>query len=265
MKRQGEESGIHKFATAVREGKAVMPEAMNTVFENSVDCAVECGSDLLRLVDFWQQAGGAESCIVLSPTRHGALGVNSINQLLQEACGLERMPLSYRDPYHGHIKWITPSGSALRLGDAVLVTSNNYDEEADIRNGDLGVITEVYESPEPGAVLGVMSINGKSIDITPNLLEKLELGYAVTIHKSQGSQWPTCFVMLPEDAINMFDQTLLYTAVTRAEQRLLLMGYEGLIGTAIARGAKSARRVTTLQQRILALSEMGMTQEELSV
>lgn len=264
VKRQGEESGIHRFATAVREGKAVMPEAMNTVFENSVDCAVECGSDLSRLVDFWQQAGGAESCIVLSPTRHGALGVNSINQLLQEACGLERMPLSYRDPYHGHIKWITPSGSALRLGDAVLVTSNNYDEEADIRNGDLGVITEVYESPEPGAVLGVMSINGKSIDLTPNLLEKLELGYAVTIHKSQGSQWSTCFVMLPEDAVNMFDQTLLYTASTRPEKRLILMGDLRLIKTAVARGAMSSKRITTLKERIIALTEMGLAHAELT-
>ncbi|GGD61626.1 AAA family ATPase [Lacimicrobium alkaliphilum] len=263
VKRQGEESGIHTLATAVREGKAVMPEMVNRVFKDSSDCIIVHGSDLSRLVDFWQQAGGVESCIVLSPTRNGPLGVNSINEALQNACGLDRMALSYLDPYHGYIKWITPSGAMLLLGDAVLVTSNNYDEEANIRNGDLGVITEVYESSQPGTALGVMSINGKNIDITPNLLEKLELGYAVTIHKSQGSQWPTCFVMLPDDAINMFDQTLLYTAVTRPEQRLVLMGDERLIGTAVARGAMSSRRVTTLRQRILALSEMELAQVDL--
>lgn len=55
-------------------------------------------------------------------------------------------------------------------------------------------------------------MNNTLINVTAELLEKLQLGYAITIHKSQGSQWPNCFVMLPNEAERMIDQTLLYTA-----------------------------------------------------
>ena len=93
------------------------------------------------------------------------------------------------------IPWITSSGTKLRLGDRIMVTRNDYD--ADIRNGDLGEITEVYDSPKDGAY-GVMQIDGKLVDITDDTIDSIDLGYAITIHKSQGSQWPKCILMLPE-------------------------------------------------------------------
>ena len=82
------------------------------------------------------------------------------------------------------------------------------------------------------------------------MLEKLQLGYAITIHKSQGSQWQTCFVMLPQEAEAMIDQTLLYTASTRPSERLVLMGYQTVIEQAIRRGSIALSRKTFLRERI---------------
>ena len=134
----------------------------------------------------------------------------------------------------------------------MLVVANNYDEEADLRNGDLGIVTEVFDKPneETGAV-GVLEVNGAAIFVTPAILDKLQLGYAVTIHKSQGSQWPTCFVMLPTEASRMIDQTLVYTAVTRPTDRLVLMGDAGVVEQAVRRGSIALERKTCLRERIL--------------
>ena len=135
-------------------------------------------------------------------------------------------------------------------GDPVLVTANNYDEDADLRNGDLGLIVEVFEQPNEDGAVAVIEVNNNLINVTVELLEKLHLGYAITIHKSQGSQWSNCFVMLPNKAEKMIDQTLLYTASTRPSDRLVLMGDKRLIEKAIKVGSKALGRKVFLKERI---------------
>ena len=132
-------------------------------------------------------------------------------------------------------------------GDPVLATANNYDEDADLRNGDLGLVVEVFEQPDEDGVVAVIEVNNTLINVTAKLLEKLHLGYAITIHKSQGSQWPNCFVMLPNEAKKMIDQTLLYTASTRPSERLVLMGDEQVIDRAIMVGSKAHKRNSYLR------------------
>lgn len=141
----------------------------------------------------------------------------------------------------------------------MLVTTNNYDANADIRNGDLGTITEVFENQnvENGAI-GLVEVNGKAILVVPDILNKLDLGYAITIHKSQGSEWPTCFVMLPSEATQMIDQTLVYTAITRSTERLVMMGDEGVLKEAVRRGAAALKRKTYLRERILMVEREGV-------
>ena len=135
-------------------------------------------------------------------------------------------------------------------GDPVLITANNYDEDADLRNGDLGRIVEVFDQPDEDGAVAVIEVNNTLINVTAELLEKLQLGYAITIHKSQGSQWPNCFVMLPNEAERMIDQTLLYTASTRPSERLVLMGDDRIIEKAIKVGSKALNRATFLRERI---------------
>ena len=128
-----------------------------------------------------------------------------------------------------------------------MVTANDY--EADIRNGDLGTITAVYDEPEDGA-FGEIDIDGNIVPITFEVLHNIDLGYAVTIHKSQGSQWKTCILLLPSYAPHMVDQTLLYTAVTRPTQELVVIGDQGLVAQAINRGASVSERLTDLANKL---------------
>ncbi|WP_257266726.1 ATP-dependent RecD-like DNA helicase [Endozoicomonas sp. ONNA2] len=251
VKRQGEESGIHRFATAIRNGEIEIPPQTEITLAKSADCSIEGVMTPERLEQLWKEAGGIGNSIVLCPVRKGEMGVDGINQHLQQSNGLERPSIYYQDDQRGWIPWVTSTGTELLLGDPILITANNYDEAADIRNGDLGVITVVYDSPEndSGAV-AVAEINGTSIAITQDLLDKMQLGYAITIHKAQGSQWPTCFVVLPPEAGHMMDQTLLYTAATRPEERLVLMGSGQVIRKAVEKECLIEKRCVCLQERM---------------
>ena len=108
----------------------------------------------------------------------------------------------------------------------------------------------MFEQPDEDGAVAIIEVNDILINVTAELLEKLHLGYAITIHKSQGSQWPNCFVMLPNEAEKMIDQTLLYTASTIPSERLVLMGTEKAIEKAITKGAFSLQRKTFLNERI---------------
>jgi exodeoxyribonuclease V alpha subunit len=250
VKRQDSQSLIHRFATSIRNSQLELPARTKSSLSLSNDCSFEPNISLDRLIDLWQEAGGISNSIVLSPIKKGMLGVNNINTALQSTIGVERSALYFQDSLRGWIPWITSTGTKILLGDPVLVTVNNYDDEADLRNGDLGIVTEVFKEPGEDGAIGVIEVNKVSIRVTIGVLEKLQLGYAITIHKSQGSQWQTCFVMLPQEAEAMIDQTLLYTASTRPSEKLVLMGYQTVIEQAIRRGSIALSRKTFLRERI---------------
>lgn len=240
VKRQGDQSGIHQLATAIRSGR-IDRKLLNSA---SGDTRYTPESSYDAILDEFKKTSNPADCIVLTPTRKGPLGVNEINKLIQAQFDeFEPQELHYKDPFMDWIPWITSSGTKLRLGDRIMVTRNDYD--ADIRNGDLGEITEVYDSPKDGAY-GVMQIDGKLVDITDDTIDSIDLGYAITIHKSQGSQWPKCILMLPNYAGRMTDQSLLYTAVTRPSEELVLMGDSNLIRSAITIGNSASTRMNNL-------------------
>lgn len=227
VKRQGQDSGINLLATAVRisqfEDKLLNSLSGDITFINT--------SDTDDIVSTYHANSGADCCIVLTPPRKGSLGVDSINLLIQESFNSSN-ETHYMDEFRGLIPWITRKGSTLCLGDQVMVTANDY--EADIRNGDLGSIYEVFEEPRDDGY-GVLQIEGKNIPITLKVLQNLDLGYGITIHKSLGSRWNTCILLLPSYAKHMIDQTLLYTAITRAAKKLIIIGDKSLINAAINR------------------------------
>lgn len=247
VKRQNEQSGIHKFSTSVRNGIFDLPELTKNTLRESSDCSIETKPTIERLIALWQESGGIERSIVLSPIRKGEFGVNNLNVELQASVGNDRQAIYFQDSLRGWIPWITSTGSRLLKGDPVLVTANNYDEDADLRNGDLGLIVEVFEQPDEDGAVAVIEVNNYLINVTAEVLEKLHLGYAITIHKSQGSQWSNCFVMLPNEAEKMIDQTLLYTASTRPSENLVLMGGERIIEKAISVGSKATLRKTNIK------------------
>ena len=254
VKRQSEQSGIHRFATAVRKGRFQLPSKTNISLADSDDCSIEDKISLKRLERLWLEAGGIGHSAVLSPVRKGMFGVDSINAHLQQSIGLDRPKVCYLDAQRGWIPWVTSTGTELFLNDPILITANNYDDDADVRNGDLGVITSVNDIPDNRGIVAMADINGVPVPLTEDLLGKIQLGYAITVHKSQGSQWPTCFVVLQEESTRMMDQNLLYTSATRAIEQLVLLGAERIIKATLERGSSISFRKTFMGQRLKMLS-----------
>ncbi len=188
---------------------------------------------------------------VLSPMHAGALGVDELNRKLQET-------LNPPDPQRP--KQEKEVGSRLfREGDKVMQIKNNYqlqwkviDTRTDITledgegvfNGDMGIIRRI----EPSTVT-VEFDEGHRVDYSPELLDELELAYAITIHKAQGSEYPAVIIPLLDVPSPLMYRNLLYTAITRARRCVILLGSEEVMARMI-RNKKEHERNTSLSQRI---------------
>lgn len=242
VKRQAEESGIHSFATAIRNGKTYQLPKTQPKLSATSDASIDGDLTIARAYDLWLQAGGRGMAIIIAPVRMGELGVSNVNTAFQCLVGENRELVMH--PYSSGVEWRSAKGQWLFLGDPVIVNQNDY--ELDVRNGDLGYLSEVWHEADEAGAVGMVTFDSGLMPLTLDLLEKLELAYAITVHKSQGSQWPTVIVTLPIEANRMIDQTLLYTAATRPKSRLIVMGDEALIGLAVQRGNVALRRKVCL-------------------
>ena len=114
-------------------------------------------------------------------------------------------------------------------GRPLLVTQNDY--ALRLANGDTGVVVRT----DTGRVTAAFERRGELLELTPARLGAVETVYAMTIHKAQGSQFDTAAVLLPEATSQILTRELLYTAVTRARTRLILVGTEETVRAAVAR------------------------------
>ena len=182
---------------------------------------------------------------VLSPTRKGGVGTGNLNVLLQNAlnpASPEKRERKYRD-------------FAFREGDRVMQIRNNYDipwKKTDgtavgsgIYNGDIGVITGI--EPEQELVRVVFDDRVAEYDFT--MLEELEPAYAITVHKSQGSEYRAVILTCWGGSPYLLNRSVLYTAVTRARELLILVGREDTVGVMV-NNAKVGRRYTGLKLRL---------------
>ena len=162
---------------------------------------------------------------VLTPMRKGLLGVERLNGILQQY--LNPPDKSKREKEHGDM--------VFREGDKVMQTKNNYqleweictkfgltvDKGMGIFNGDMGIITEINDFAE---TMTVEFDEGRKVECSYKLLDELELAYAITIHKSQGSEYPAVVIPLLNGPSMLMNRNLLYTAVTRARKCVTLVG-----------------------------------------
>ena len=186
--------------------------------------------------------------------------MTALNSHFQRVQGAEREDLHYLDPGKGWIPWITRFNQRLKQGDPILVTKNIYDEELDVRNGDLGMISEVFQRASVEGWFGVAVINGERKAINRELLQVLDLGYAITIHKSQGSQWHTVFSVVPREAQQMLDSSLIYTAATRPTDRLILVADRLCLHEAVKAGNSANRRHVDLGNKLAKLAEVRVNE-----
>jgi exodeoxyribonuclease V alpha subunit len=169
---------------------------------------------------------------VLVPMHRGAAGTQTLNATLQHAL---RPAPAHSLPAH--------TGQRFMEGDKVLQTRNNYDKG--VFNGDLGLITSI--NPDSGTLRA--DFDGTPVDYDRSELGELQLAYAITIHKAQGSEFNTVIIPLLKSHHPMLQRNLVYTAITRGRKRVLLVGDPAAYALAV-RNTKHTQRLTTLALRL---------------
>lgn len=187
---------------------------------------------------------------VLTPMRKGELGVERLNQVLQH----------YLNPASSEKQEKESRGTLFREGDKVMQIKNNYKLEWEIRspkgfvreegvgvfNGDMGIIREINTFSEK---VVVEFDEGKMVEYTYSMLDELELAYAITIHKSQGSEYPAVVMPLFTGPRVLFNRNLLYTAVTRARKCVTIVGMASTVDGMIENN-NELKRYTGLCDRL---------------
>ena len=192
---------------------------------------------------------------VLTPMKKGLLGVERLNKILQQ----------YLNPPEKNKAEKEYANRLFREGDKVMQIKNNYQLEWEIAtkyglvvdkgigvfNGDTGIITEINNYTE---TVEVEFDEKKKVKYSFELLEELELAYAITIHKSQGSEYPAVVMPMFAGPRQLFHRNLLYTAITRARKCVTLVGSDEVFYEMI-RNTNEQNRNTSLAERICEISE----------
>ena len=191
---------------------------------------------------------------VLTPMRKGTLGVEQLNQILQQ----------YLNPPDSTKKEHQAGSTVFREGDKVMQVRNNYqleweivsrynipiDRGVSVFNGDVGRVLEIREHAEQ---MVVEFEEGRKVTYPFSGLEELELAYAITIHKSQGSEYPAVIMPLLTGPRMLFNRNLLYTGVTRARNCVTILGSRETVEYMVANGSQH-HRYTSLHLRIIECS-----------
>ncbi len=200
---------------------------------------------------------------VLTPMRKGLLGVERLNGILQQ----------YLNPPAKEKKEREYGGRIFREGDKVMQVKNNYQMEWEIRskygiaietglgvfNGDMGIIREINE------FAGTMTVEfdeARRVEYSLKGLEELELAYAVTIHKSQGSEYPAVVIPLLSGPQMLMNRNLIYTAVTRARKCVTLVGDEGTFFSMV-QNTRQQKRYSGLCDEIKKRRDQEQSEENL--
>ncbi|MCC8125888.1 MAG: ATP-dependent RecD-like DNA helicase [Clostridiales bacterium] len=192
---------------------------------------------------------------VMTPMRKGALGVERLNGILQETLNPPGPDKTEKES----------GGIVYRIGDKVMQIKNNYqigwelrnaygiavDSGTGVFNGDIGVIRDINLFAEE---LTVEFDEGRMVDYSFKQLEELELAYAVTIHKAQGSEYPAVVIPVYPGPRMLMTRNLIYTAVTRAKSCVCLVGHPQIFQDMVDNEMEQ-HRYTGLKNRILEVSE----------
>lgn len=219
--RQARDSGIVKNAGRVNRGELPVSgereEGRRDCFVLEREDALELRQLLLQVVVDRLPKRGFDpraDVQVLTPMHAGPLGTAALNEVLQAA--------------------LNPAGPELkvgkrvyRLGDRVLQTRNDY--ENDVFNGDVGTVVEAH----PASL--TVDFDGRVVSFSSDALDTLELAYAISIHKSQGSEYPAVVVVVHHAHFVMLRRNLLYTAITRAKRFVCVVGSRRALVTAVGR------------------------------
>jgi exodeoxyribonuclease V alpha subunit len=244
--RQQGQSQIVTTAHAINSGDPSLPPAIQTVADAQVwsdlnfiaaTDAQDCVEKVLQLVTEFiprklKWPNPVSDVQVLAPMHKGVAGVANFNLQLQGAL-------------NGHTRGLRTGAGEFRPGDKIIQLRNNYDKT--LFNGDIGVITAAHG--DRGTLEA--DFDGARHEFTRAEFGDLALAYAISIHKSQGSEYPVVIVPLLKAHFMMLQRNLLYTAITRGRKKVFLVGEPAAYAMAV-RNAESKLRVTHLREKIAA-------------
>lgn len=167
---------------------------------------------------------------VLAPMHRGTAGIRQINTILQKRLNPGARGVVFGDTVYS-------------VGDRVIQTRNNYDKN--IFNGDMGIVSAVQ--PDAGTL--AVDFDGREIDLERMELVDLELAYAITVHKSQGSEFPIVVLPLLKQHFLLLQRNLLYTAITRGRKKVFIVGDPAAWAMAV-RNTEQAGRYTGLPRQL---------------
>ena len=226
--RQLEDSLINFHAHQIMEGKTKVKEGKDFHF-----CSCTSEEEMVEKLKVIAKEKYDENDIfsfqVLAPAKEGLAGVRSLNRLLQPICNT-------------HDAENDASSYKFKKFDKIIMTRNNY--EGGYLNGDIGMITDITETS-----LVISLGDGKEIEVRKDNPEDVSPAYALTVHKSQGSEFSTVVIVLAEEPAGMLQRNLLYTAITRAKKEVFIIAQNEAYRKAV-RNTRIAQRKTTLKEKI---------------
>jgi len=262
--RQAEESMIVVNAHKINNGEMPILNKKNKDFyflnceeqEKILDTLVELINE--RLPKFNKNWNSFKDIQILSPMRKGILGIENLNKRLQHI-------LNPNDKNKSEKEF---KDTIFRLGDKVMQTKNNYNlkwtridgdgepEGLGVFNGDIGYICEVDEDK-----VSVIFDEERKVVYDNIYLDELELAYAMTVHKSQGSEFPVVIMPMFMGPPLLMNRNLFYTGITRAKQMVVLVGLRKAISFMISNN-RSFERYSALKWRILNILEGDVVNHE---
>lgn len=243
--RQAASSNIITNAHRVNCGKMPSPNEgdKSDFFTIYADTPEDIHAKLMEVVccrlPQYYQCSPTRDIQVLAPMNRGGLGSRGLNVDLQKKLNAHSEPK------------ITRFGSTYSPGDKVIQMTNNYDK--DVFNGDIGFIEQI--DLEDGVVK--IRFDHTIKEYETNELDEISLAYAISIHKSQGSEFPIVVIPLATQHYTLLARNLLYTGMTRGKRLVVLIGQKKAIGMAVGNN-KEANRLTKLTQRLQTLIPVPM-------
>lgn len=231
--RQGKQSPIVQNATRINDGYTDFAITQNEFSYAEAQTSLDLQMLVCGIASDQYDPQAPFDFQILCPAHKGDVGVAKLNALLQEMLNPPSKTPEYR---YG--------SRTYRVRDKVIMLNNNYD--AGYFNGDIGVVTLVTP-------VGIrVRIGEKELDLTRSEMEDVNLAYAMSIHKSQGSEFKKVLIALPKSPANMLRRNLLYTAVTRAKQEVFLCAERDAVNVA-ATTSTIEDQMTMLQERMKGL------------
>ena len=251
--RQAEGSGIVANSHLINNGEYPAQQSGDDFYiitKNSEDSISDTIKELIggRIEAGFDFVRSADDIQVLTPTKRGILGAPSLNAVLQEV-------INPADEFKAELKY---GSVTFREGDKVMQLKNNYGAEwktvfltaegEGVFNGDMGIVEAINTEDKVMTV----RMDDRLIDYSGDMLEEIDLAYAVTVHKSQGSEFPVVIIPVLNFPPMLMTRNLLYTAVTRGKKLVIIVGDPNRVRSMIDNN-RADGRYTGLKARLISL------------